>query len=83
MKRKYLALLFSILMIFSLIPTSAFAATSASVGEGVADIVISATEPDEKGGIKVELSVTPGANKYLTAYTFAVQYDPALVVPDM
>ena len=83
MKRKYLALLLSIVLTLSLVPTSAFAAASATIGKGEAEISISATEPDANGGIKVVLNVTPGENNYLTGYTFAVQYDPSMVVPDM
>ena len=83
MKRKYLALLLSIVLTLSLIPTSVFAAASANIGDNVAAIEISATEPDAKGGIEVVLSVTPSENKYLTGYSFAIQYDPDMVVPDM
>lgn len=83
MKRKYLALLLSIVLTLSLVPTSAFAAASATIGKGEAEISISATEPDANGGIKVVLNVTPSEKNYLTGYTFAVQYDPSMVVPDM
>lgn len=83
MKKKYLALLLSIVLTLSLIPTSAFAAMSANIGSGVAAIEISATEPDAEGGIKVTLNVTPGKDKYLTGYTFAIRYNPEMVTPDM
>ena len=83
MKRKYLALLLSIVLTLSLVPTSAFAAASATIGKGEAELSISATEPDANGGIKVVLNVTPSEKNYLTGYTFAVQYDPSMVVPDM
>lgn len=83
MKRKYLALLLSIVLTLSLIPTSVFAATSANIGENVAAVEISTIGPDAKGCIEVVLSVTPSENKYLTGYSFAIQYDPDMVVPDM
>lgn len=81
--RRYLSILLSVVLTLSLIPTSVFAAASANIGRDAAKIEISATEPDAKGGIKVTLNVTPGENKYLTGYTFAIGYDPDMVQPDM
>ncbi len=81
MKKKFLAILLSLVMVISLLPATALAAGSVSLGaEGNASIA--ATGPDENGVIKVTVTYDT-QDQYLLAYAFAVQYDPAQVEPYM
>jgi len=83
--KRVLSLCLCVCLLLSLFSVAGLAANQASDAGNVITVALSATEPDANGGIQVTVTLTPSqtTNVYITAYTFTLSYDDAVVIPDM
>jgi len=83
--KRVLSLCLCVCLLLSLFSVAGLAANQASDAGNAITVALSATEPDANGGIQVTVTLTPSqtTDVYITAYTFTLSYDDAVVVPDM
>lgn len=83
--KRLVSLFLCIALLFSVVPTMAFAANNSGDKDNNFTVSLSSSAPDSKGIVEVTVAVSPvqGKNVYLTNYTLTIMYDKTIVAPDL